>query len=77
MSIAKGSIFMVMFHIDGKSVNVSTVFTGQYIDIDGVRHYFFNNEATDRPYTFTEKELTEFLPLNDASLRGTIDELTI
>ena len=77
MSIAKGSTYLVMFLINDKSVLVNTVFTGQYVDVDGVRNYFFNNEGSDKPYTFTAKELTAFLPINDESLRGELDELTI
>ena len=77
MSIAKGSTYLVLFVINEKPIMVSTVFTGQYVDVDGIRNYFFVNEGSDKPYTFTAKELTAFLPLNDESLRGTVDELTI
>ena len=78
MNLTKGCEFMIAFLIDDRSVLVNTIFTGEYVDINGTRSYFLENaNNTDKVYTFTETQLTECLPLNDPSMRGSVDELTL
>ena len=78
MNLTKGCEFMIAFLIDDRSVLVNTIFTGEYVEINGTRSYFLDNANNpDKTYTFTETQLAECLPLNDASLRGSVDELTI
>ena len=68
-----GQSYYVVFTIEGQSVMVKTIFTGESTPLlDGTIVYFFTHYNDDtREYTFTEKQLKGFLGVNDKSKRNT------
>ena len=77
MELIKGCTYYIAFIIEDKSVMCATIFTGEYVDINDERLWILENKNNGNEYTFTDAQLKECLPLNDATARGTVDSHTI
>ena len=77
MELTALSTYYVAFIIEDKSVMCATIFTGEYVDINDERLWILENKNNGNEYTFTDAQLKECLPLNDATARGTVDSHTI
>ena len=77
MTFKKGSTILVAFDIDGRAAIATCVFTGKYATLNGKEVYQLVNVNNNNPYYFNEAQIRECAPLNDESLMGEVEELTI
>ena len=76
MKFNKGVSFLISFIINGAAALSSATFTGKSITIQGTRMYLVKL-ASGKDYAFTQAQLDEFAPLNDASLQEEHDSITL
>ena len=77
MTIKKGATILVAFMIDGRAAICTCVFTGRYANLGGKDVYQLVNVNNDNTYYFNEDQIREAGPLNDESLMGEVEELTV
>ena len=77
MTFKKGATILVAFHIDGRTAIATCILTGKFAVLNGKETSQLENVNSGNPYYFSEDEIRECAPLNDPSLMGEVEELTI